>query len=1262
MSRSRLIAVAFLLSVAVAAAQQAETPARGVLIAGLSVQPLKLGSRTLRVRFEAFGRSFDLLLVAADRAESIGLPVYRGRLRGKPGGRAWLIVREDTLEGVVDSANGSIGLAPATSFGFDAGSGTVAYRLPAGAGAPPRHSGESPADAGTAVAGAPIARQSAGTATPPTAGVGTLRRTVTGPPPVAAGRVALGTTMLAVNKQALAALGQPDMLSSILNQPAAPTLFYPYDVVRDRSVTQTRFFLADTLNSRVLGVECSGAACTLATFSGATRVFGQPDFAEFHQNGGPLGGVGARTMNFPHGVAVDATGTLVVADTANNRVLIFQDPWNDATADAVLGQTSFSGAVAGSGVAQLRAPEGVSFGGSGVLWVADTGNNRVLKFTTLATGASASLVIGGAGSPAATTLSGPRDVEIDTSGALWVADTGFSRVLRYAPPLTAGKPAGTVFGHAGSMTNGTANQGGLGAGSLAFPEKLHVDDSGRLWVADTGNNRVLEFDTPLTSQTANRVFGQADRNQNPTFLTNVHDAPDGFPNAAGMWGPRGLTLDGNGTLWICDRDNSRLLGFDAPLASGTAPVVADRVVGKPNFVDAAGNQPNAQRMNNPTAVAIDLRSPNRLWVADFGNNRVLGYSSTADLMSNRPADRVLGQTGFAVASTNAGINGPLQNAVNAVASNASFFFPHGVAVDSLGGVYVADASNSRVLRFADPWTGDTFADAVFGQANASNRNPSFPYGAANSLAGVGGVAVGPGDDLWVADSLDHRVVRFANAPSAQTGTSANLILGQSAFVSSSTFPPYSPGCAANRMSGPMGAFAAPSGRVYVADSSNHRVLVFAPPFSNGMTASAVIGQANFTTCSANRGGVAGAATLNDPRGVYEDVSGNVLVADYGNNRLLVYATPFSGGDLIADDVVGQPNLTSSTAAGPRPDTLIAPSGVAMDAANRLFVADRENSRVTRYAVNSGPIVQIDPLPQPIVVGQFMALTGSGFTAGSVVQIFVATASGAVAYGPFNPDSWNSGILYVYVQPQIGLGNGYATVLVVNTDQGYIQSNTQSQLIYGSAGLNLPTITHLNGVMLRPADPTIPVANVETVVVQNQAVTITGTGFNNPLVNLFTASGNMGPLAPVGGWTATQFQVVVPSNAPTGPGSFQVVNNPYTGNVLSNAVSVPIGASVSIAAVAQTGSTIAVDGTGFSTLSVINFFAQKTGGGVDNFGGLGASGQAKIPLTIQSPTRFSFAVPDGAADGPAFIMVLNPPYIPFSSSGTDPDGGFTLDVP
>jgi hypothetical protein len=80
----------------------------------------------------------------------------------------------------------------------------------------------------------------------------------------------------------------------------------------------------------------------------------------------------------------------------------------------------------------------------------------------------------------------------------------------------------------------------------------------------------------------------------------------------------------------------------------------------------------------------------------------------------------------------------------------------------------------------------------------------------------------------------------------------------------------------------------------------------------------------------------------------------------------------------------------------------------------------------------------------------------------------------------------------------------------------------------------------------------------------------------------------------------------------------------------------------------------VDGTGFSSLTVINFFNAQKGGGV-NLGGLTAAGAPRIPIKLVSSTRFTFTRPAGAA----FVQTLNPPCVPFTSSGNDPCGAFTL---
>jgi len=1212
--------------------------------------------------FTAFGREFRLGVKQVGNAAGDGAVQYVGRVHGDL--RSWvhLAVRADSVDGVFGTGGEAFFLQPAGPVCPDAAAGTILVSRFAAASPPapvhiPRGHGHLPALPTPIAVPAPPP-----VALPPTPTPGAPGPIAGDGPDALSAVTALDQTPL-VDRDARAAIGQENLVYNTLNQAMATTFFFPYGIARDRSVSQTRLYVADSGNSRVLGFECAGANCALPTNAAALRVFGQPDFTHWQANGGLGSTVNALNLNFPRGVATDASGNLYVADTATNRVLIYLDPWNDATPDVVLGQTSMGGFAAGSGLSQLNAPEGVFVDASGAVWVADTGNNRVLKFTSLVSGATAALALGGGGAPSATTLSGPRDVAVDGAGNVYVADTGFSRVLRYAAPITSGKAASAVFGQGGSLSSGTANLGGVSATSLALPEKLHVDASGRLWIADTGNNRVLEYDLPLTSATASRVFGQVDRNQVPSFSTNVQDSPDGFTNAAGLFHPRGVVTDGAGRLWVGEFESSRVVAFDTPFAAAPTSLVANRVLGKERFIDAFANQPTANRMNNPFGVAVDRsHTPNRLWVADLGNSRVLGYASTDTLNTNLNADLVLGQPDMAHGSPRRGLNGPLANATNAVTSNAAFADPSSVAVDSLGGVYVADTSNSRVLKFTDPFATDAVGDQVFGQTSFTTINPNFPYGTATGFIGPSGVSIDVNDNLWVADTKNHRAVRISSAPTkAATGAAADLIIGQAGFVSSNTYPAYAPGCAANRFNFPGGVFAAPSGRLYVADTGNHRVLVFSPPFSSGMSASAVFGQANLTSCAANRGGAASNATLNQPHGVFEDPAGNVYIADYGNNRVLVYQTPFAGGDFVADQVLGQPDFSGTSIQPPRPDTLVLPSAVAMDAVGRLFIADIDDSRVTRYATNSGPQVLLDPIPSPIVIGSHLAVSGSGFTAGSRLLVFVSTPTGIQSFGPFTPDGWTSGFLITFISPTVPLGNGFGTIVVVNTDQGFIQSNPESQYVYGSPNFNLPTILAINGVGLRPFDDTIPVASVETAVAKGSTVTITGTGFINPLVNLFTATGPVGPLTPLPGGTATQIQVQVPANVPTGPGAFQAVNSPYNPSVVSNAVSVPLGAQLTITGVTQQGTTVTVNGTGFSVASVINLF-NRQGAAVVNLGGYNAQGQPNIPLTMSSDTQFTFSAPANAVTGPAYVQVLNPPYIPFSSTGGDPDGGFTLTAP
>ena len=313
---------------------------------------------------------------------------------------------------------------------------------------------------------------------------------------------------------------------------------------------------------------------------------------------------------------------------------------------------------------------------------------------------------------------------------------------------------------------------------------------------------------------------------------------------------------------------------------------------------------------------------------------------------------------------------------------------------------------------------------------------------------------------------------------------------------------------------------------------------------------------------------------------------------------------------------------------------------------------------------------------PVLVGGSFEITGSGFSSGSVVNFFVANATGVVNEGPLKPsEPTEPTSLTVEVPADIPLGQGVVALQVINTDQGFTVSNSFYALLEGSAAAGIPSLTAINGVGLAAIsiDPSFAVDNSETVVPQGTDVTLQGSGFdtvNGVAVDVFCAcaGGKVGPFFLNPGnpaLSATSLTVSLPamgSNAlPAGPASFVISNAGADGEYAkkSNAVSVPIGRTISVIGVMQDATTLIVDGTGLSTLTVLNFFATNGNGKSVNMGGLTSDGIPAIPITLISDTELAFKIPAGAAPGPAYVQALNPPFIPFSSSGNAAGGAFIL---
>ena len=373
---------------------------------------------------------------------------------------------------------------------------------------------------------------------------------------------------------------------------------------------------------------------------------------------------------------------------------------------------------------------------------------------------------------------------------------------------------------------------------------------------------------------------------------------------------------------------------------------ADVVLGKPGFGEMTPNLVTASRLFNPGGALVDRSvNPNRLYVYDGGNSRVLGYShlgncesggapctTSADCGGGRcgimpghcrsapgqacfsgpdcpdgtcvidegtlPADLVLGQPDAASSACNG--DGNFQTyPVRAPASASSLCtmpvdqvspaeggsFAN-MAVDAAGNLYVPDWDNNRVLRYDSPFTTDRQADFVWGQTdftgNECNRGETQPDEQSLCLRNplnegfTGGVGLGPDGSLWVCDNRNNRVLRFPS-PAGIPSPVADLVLGQPDFASSEK------GSDLQHMWSPQAVRVDPAGTVYIVDSqpgggsdSGGRVLVFTPPFRNGMAASGTIG----------------AGTLRNPTGIeFDPATGGLWINDTGNNQLQLYAAP-----------------------------------------------------------------------------------------------------------------------------------------------------------------------------------------------------------------------------------------------------------------------------------------------------------------------------------------------------------------------------------
>ncbi len=290
------------------------------------------------------------------------------------------------------------------------------------------------------------------------------------------------------------------------------------------------------------------------------------------QIGGP--GLAPGQLSGPRGIAIAPNGEIYVADAMNHRVQRF------SAEGLVLGEWgSFAAAPEGevAPTGTFNEPWDVAVGPDGTVYVADTWNHRIQRFTAEGEFLSSFGSFGQTGEP--TAFWGPRAIAVDAAGRLFVADTGNKRVVIFDAD---GNPLGEFGGF------------GLELGGLDEPVGLDLDAEGRVYVADTWNQRIQIFEeldegnfVAVDEWPVDGWLGQSLENKPYLAVGGNGDVcvsdPEGyrilcfddegeFRIGWGSFGggdaqfglPMGLAFADSGTLWVTDGANDRVMRFELP--------------------------------------------------------------------------------------------------------------------------------------------------------------------------------------------------------------------------------------------------------------------------------------------------------------------------------------------------------------------------------------------------------------------------------------------------------------------------------------------------------------------------------------------------------------------------------------------------------------------------------------------------------------------------------------------------------------------------
>ncbi len=712
-------------------------------------------------------------------------------------------------------------------------------------------------------------------------------------------------------------------------------------------------YVADTYNNLIRKIDNSGNVTT---------------FAGTGYSGSQNGNIANATFNSPIGLTIDQVGNIYVSEFYNNQIRKIDQSGN-VTTFAGNGST---GSINGIGNASnFSNPAGIAMDAQGNLYIADNSNNLIRKISTFGYSQITPVLPSGLTFEATTGIikGTPLHANNNTTYTVSAYNKSGSSTATFSISISPGTPSISSFNptNAGTGTSITilgtgftgttaVNFGGISAQSFTVLSdtviiaKVGSGATGAVSLTTRGSAPSLNgfnyivapnisypstqsyiAGTAITTIAPTNKGGAIPSNpyaQVSTFAGNGTPGSVNGKGTAASFGCNSVAADLFGNIYVADARNSVIKKIDP---SGNVTTFAGSgVLGSTN-----GNGTLAT-FNNPQGIATDVNG--NVYVADTFNNiiRKIDPSGNVTTLAGN------GQSG----------------ANNGVGLSASFYYPFGVATDIAGNVYVADAFNNKIRKIDLAGNVTTFA------GSGSNY-----YGAGNDFYNPTEVSVDISGNVYVADANNNRIRKIT--PSGQITT-----------IAGSGLAGYGDGTGtAAVFNNPRGLVVDALGNVYVTDGGNNIIRRIDP---NG-----VVSTFAGTRAQGADDGNIGTANFNNPTGITIDASGNLCVADAGNNIIRKITT------------IGYSTISPSL-----------PSGLNFDpTSGTISGTPKHGSATTTYSVSAYNLVgsstatfSISVTPGPPSISSFNPTTaGTGTLVSILGSGFTGTTS--VSFGSISAQSF-----------------------------------------------------------------------------------------------------------------------------------------------------------------------------------------------------------------------------------------------------------------